>query len=259
MRSFTSYERIQKSPNILHNTRFSFRFFINKSLKQTIYISVKVWFKNRRAKCRQQQKQQQQQQQQTQNGSDKSTRSSSSTKHQKSVTSISSSLSVTQCNKTSTPPITTVNNNNSSNNNNNTSTSSSASSPAVVTQRDSPGYAIKPILGGSPSTATNSTYSTNNVIWSPASIEPCLERSSYSSVSQANCYPHQNYGSYYTNMDYLGSPSAMTHTQLNATYQLTNRFRREREREAILLSTSHFHGHTTICSIIPAKREKPDS
>ncbi|KAL0273629.1 UNVERIFIED_CONTAM: hypothetical protein PYX00_006259 [Menopon gallinae] len=186
---------------------------------------VQVWFKNRRAKCRQQQKQQQQQQQ-SQNSSDKSSRSSStSSKHQKSMNSISGSgsITVTQCNKTSTPPISTINNNN----NNNTSTSSSASSPTVVsippsksasvTQRDSPGYAIKPILSGSPPTASNaSSYTSNNTIWSPASIEPCLERSSYSSVTQSNCYPHQNYGSYYTNMDYLGPASAMSHSQLNA-------------------------------------------
>ncbi|EEB15370.1 Homeobox protein OTX1, putative [Pediculus humanus corporis] len=189
---------------------------------------VQVWFKNRRAKCRQQQKQQQQQQQQQhQNNSDKSSRSSTSNKHQKSISnSLNNSISgsTTQCNKTSTSPITAANNNNNNNssnnnnNNNNTSTSSSASSPAIMAARDSPVYGIKPILsGGSPSNPTNSSYSTNNAIWSPASIEPSLDRSSYSTISQSNCYPHQNYGSYYTNMDYLGSASAMTHSQLNTT------------------------------------------
>ncbi|GFG29810.1 hypothetical protein Cfor_00239 [Coptotermes formosanus] len=200
---------------------------------------VQVWFKNRRAKCRQQQKQHQQQQQhQQQNGGEKT--SSGSRSSGSSGSKGKSSGVVAVCNK-SPPP-------SSNNNNNNTNPSSTTSSPpsSVVPathHRDSPasGY-IKPLLSSTPPA---SLYNTSNAaIWSPASIDSCLDRSGYpglgvgvgagtgggggggstttgatqGSVASSNCYPppHQNYGAYYTNMDYLGpAASAMSHTQLN--------------------------------------------
>ncbi|KAK7790990.1 hypothetical protein R5R35_011451 [Gryllus longicercus] len=75
-------------------------------------------------------------------------------------------------------------------------------------------------------------YSAGNssAIWSPAAIDSCLDqhRGGYVSAGggggagaaqAANCYPppppHQNYGAYYTNMDYLSPASAMGHSQLN--------------------------------------------
>jgi hypothetical protein len=208
---------------------------------RTCATHFQVWFKNRRAKCRQQQKQHQQQQQQQhqQNGGEKTGsggRSSGS-----SGTKSKSSGAVTVCK--SSPP--------SNNNNNNTNPSSTTSSPpsSVVPpshHRDSPGGGyIKPVV-------TSNLYTSSNAsIWSPASIDSCLDphhRSGYAglgvgvatgtavgaggggngggattvttqgSVPPSNCYPppHQNYGVYYSNMDYLGpAASAMSQSQLN--------------------------------------------
>lgn len=69
----------------------------------------------------------------------------------------------------------------------------------------------------------------NTSIWSPAVIDSCLESqrgtsgsgyvgSSSAATTTTNCYPpphHQNYSPYYSNMDYLGPTSAITHSQLN--------------------------------------------
>ncbi|EFA01321.2 orthodenticle-2 isoform X1 [Tribolium castaneum] len=162
---------------------------------------VQVWFKNRRAKCRQQQKQHNQQQ---------SVEKSSKLKNK----------SAPILTKTSPTPVSI---------NNNTSTSSSASSPSVTAAphlRDSPNY-IKPQLHvstGSTSSPTiaSATYtnSANSSIWSPASIDSFTleQHRSWCSSSQpvlsttnstTNCY--NNYP-YYSNMDYLSS-STMSHSQ----------------------------------------------
>ncbi|PSN44678.1 hypothetical protein C0J52_15633 [Blattella germanica] len=135
---------------------------------------VQVWFKNRRAKCRQQQKQHQQQQQhQQQNGGEKTGGGGRSSGSSSSKSKSSSSGTVTVCNK-SPPP---------NNNNNNTNPSSTTSSPpsSVVPpphHRDSPGGGggggggtgyIKPLLSSSPPTASLYNTSAGNAsIWSPA-------------------------------------------------------------------------------------------
>ena len=196
-------------------------------------LFLQVWFKNRRAKCRQQQKHHQQQQQ---NGGEKA--SSGGPPSGSAGSKSKSSVAVAVCNK-SLPPTTTTNNNT-----NPSSTTSSPPSSVVPAphHRDSPaGDYIKPLLSSTPPA---SLYNTSNAaIWSPASIDSCLDRSGYpglgvgvgfgtggggggvsmttgatqGSVSSSNCYPppHQSYGAYYTNMDYLGqAASAMSHSQL---------------------------------------------
>ncbi|XP_017774189.1 PREDICTED: homeobox protein OTX2-A-like isoform X2 [Nicrophorus vespilloides] len=166
---------------------------------------VQVWFKNRRAKCRQQQKQHNQQQQQN---SDKTAR-------------IKTKTTASLITKVS-PPV--------ASNNNNTNTSSSTSSPIVHTTpqvRDSPNYVKPTVLASSGNTnsppVVSSAYSNsaNSSIWSPASIDSFSldQHRSWCGTSQptvlsttsssTNCY--NNY-SYYTNMDYLSS-STMGHTQ----------------------------------------------
>ncbi|XP_069677170.1 homeobox protein OTX2-like isoform X2 [Periplaneta americana] len=199
---------------------------------------VQVWFKNRRAKCRQQQKQHQQQQHQQQNGGDKTGGGGGGGGRASGSSGSGKSKAAVTCSK-SPPP---------SNNNNNTNPSSTTSSPPGAQHRDSP-Y-MKPLLSATPPAAAaasgNALYNAaataagNASIWSPAAIDSCLDRGGYAGLGVgsagggggggggaattgaaqgSNCYPpppHQNYGAYYTNMDYLGpAAGAMSHSQLN--------------------------------------------
>ncbi|XP_022909339.1 homeobox protein OTX2-A-like [Onthophagus taurus] len=161
---------------------------------------VQVWFKNRRAKCRQQQKQQNQQQ-----TIEKSTRIKSKTTTTTTLAKTSPSVS----------------------NNNNNSTGSSTSSPGIHTTshlRDSPNYTKPQIFTTTCSTTSPTimpssyTNAGNSSIWSPASIDSfsldqhrtwTTQPGVLTTNSTTNCY--NNYP-YYSNMDYLSSTS-MGHSQ----------------------------------------------
>ncbi|XP_046400717.1 homeobox protein OTX2-like [Ischnura elegans] len=217
---------------------------------------VQVWFKNRRAKCRQQQKQQQQQQQQQQ-GSQPNGGSVSSDKGRAGAKKGGKSpppqpIVAARVAQQQPPPQVPSN-----------PSSAADDSPAPQQQTRGAGegqaspYKPQPLTppavsgallnggGGSSSSSSSGGGPPYGSIWSPASHDPhplsvvgsssLVERasSSYGGASLGghqgvmggggggggsgggalNCYA-QNYGSYYTNMDYL-SPAAMGHSQLS--------------------------------------------
>ncbi|XP_046484572.1 homeobox protein OTX2 isoform X2 [Neodiprion pinetum] len=183
---------------------------------------VQVWFKNRRAKCRQQQKQQQQQQEKT----PRSKKPSSNTGNNPPAGKTPSITAATPTPAAVVPATTPLSGGTSG---------SAASSPALL--RDSPQY--KPAGGatslllaasttppsdsgafrswtsqdslGFPFQLGGTVYSSggsSSSIWSPAVTEGGggfpgdHQRLAWTTTaSQQQCY--QNYSSYYTNMDYL--------------------------------------------------------
>ncbi|XP_069992089.1 homeobox protein OTX2-like [Penaeus vannamei] len=168
---------------------------------------VQVWFKNRRAKCRQQQKQQAA-------GGEKTPRSKKATK--------------------SPPPSSTHTSQPSGQTTTGGLGAGASPPPSAGGHRDaSPPSPPPSVSSAPPLPLTPSSSTTYNPIWSPAAIPPsgsasippmgdlmspaCLDRSGYGGVSQqaaaaAACYQSYAAPSYYSNMDYL---TPMSHSQIN--------------------------------------------
>ncbi|XP_071527985.1 uncharacterized protein [Panulirus ornatus] len=169
---------------------------------------VQVWFKNRRAKCRQQQKQQAA-------GAEKTPRTKKVAKSPPPSTQTSQPSGQTTTGgvgATATPP------------------------PTGGGHRDASPPSPPPSVSSAPPlplTASSSAPASYNPIWSPAAIPPagsasippmgdlmtppCLDRGGYGGVSQqaaaaAACYQSYAAPSYYSNMDYL---TPMSHSQIN--------------------------------------------
>lgn len=210
---------------------------------------VQVWFKNRRAKCRQQVKQHQQQHNGSGGGGGEKTSSRHGSKSKGASGNSTSNANAVSSkagtggtggagHPTSTAPTPTA----PSLSFNTNTTSSSASSPLVPSTPhhrgvDSPATPthspyIKPLLSATPPIPSVYTSVANASIWSPAILDSCIDRSpsgsGYSGGSTNNVnsavttYPnshhhaHQNYNSYYSNTDYLGSSGVMAHSQLSS-------------------------------------------
>lgn len=197
MQSACSHTSTRESP--LARNRFGHRTKTNRS-----HSLFQVWFKNRRAKCRQQQKQQAA-------GGEKAPRSKKGTAKSPSPSGqTSTTLGV---GGTVSPPSTVTHHRGDP---------SPPSPPPSVSS--APALPLPPV---------GSSASSYNPIWSPAAIPPagaaslgpmgdlmgpaCLERGGYGGVSQqaaaaAACYQSYAAPSYYSNMDYL---TPMSHSQIN--------------------------------------------
>ncbi|XP_047360039.1 homeobox protein OTX2-B-like isoform X2 [Vespa velutina] len=166
---------------------------------------VQVWFKNRRAKCRQQQKQQEQQQDKAPRSKKPSGNPTSNPPPGKSP-----SIATTPTPAAAVPATTPLSGGTGG---------SAASSPALL--RDSPQYkpagpATSLLLAANttPPSLSGTVYSSggsSSSIWSPAVTENGgftgdHQRLAWTTTaSQQQCY--QNYSSYYTNMEYLSPAS----------------------------------------------------
>lgn len=171
---------------------------------------VQVWFKNRRAKCRQQAKQ-------MQSTSDKSR--NLKTKSPKSplppgISPSSSPVSIKRdspfkMEQPSPPP-------------------PSGSHHSLLSGRHSPDSPLSYRFATSHASSTSNISSTSqtsyNPIWSPASISPEMVSSSGGYLASEKggylgpsaVYPSSyNCSSYYSNMDYLPHPASMPHTSIN--------------------------------------------
>ncbi|XP_059616721.1 homeobox protein otx5-A-like [Phlebotomus argentipes] len=151
---------------------------------------VQVWFKNRRAKCRQQQKQNQQTNLLTTITNIAVSNGAESTRVKKShVGKITKTPPVTKV-ATSSVKNTTSSSETVPNPTNESSTSSKLTSHSQFLLTSSPGH------------FTTTTSTNGSFIWSPAASNPC-QVSSIGNV--ANSY--QNYSPYYSTVDYLGASS----------------------------------------------------
>ncbi|XP_059479920.1 homeobox protein OTX2-A-like isoform X2 [Neocloeon triangulifer] len=220
---------------------------------------VQVWFKNRRAKCRQQQKQHQQQH--TSNSEKSSSRSS------KSKSSTTKSASALPPNSTQIAATSTSN-----------ATIGASTPPPPIVSRDSPYLKPPPMTppsgnsgpvsgallatGGSSSSSSSASYASGAAIWSPAAAElgygvlsgqggastpsgsttpgtvgsgAAVVAAAAAAAAAANCYStHQNYGGYYSNMEYLGPAVGHHASQINAdsTASLESTWVKSRDADA---------------------------